>query len=273
MIRKFLYKYLLLTFFAMLFVLPFSKAQDLKKYFEAANITGSITLFDLNQQMWIKSDEQDAERGTLPASTFKMFHTLIALEEGVIDGANDTLTWDGIAKTFKGHEIAAWNQDTDLTMAFKKSTVWYYVEIAKQIKRACYRKYLRKAKYSDRQIKQGKANDFWNYGQLKVKPVEQINFLRRLYKNDLPFKKAHQMLLKELMEEGKEESYTLRSKTGWAFDGRDIGWYVGYVEYQSNTIFFATRIQKALDKEQKDFSKLRKSITKEILTDLYAIPW
>lgn len=259
--------------FFLVFATISSQAQNLEQYFAAAGVEGSIILFDTKQNKWIKSDKADANRGTLPASTFKLFHTLIALEEGIITGAQDTMQWDGIPKKFKSFNMAVWNQDTDLEMAFKNSTVWYYMEIAKQIKRACYRKYLRKARYSNRKVKQGKVNDFWNFGALKVKPIEQIRFLRRLYKNELPFKKTHQNVLKELMIERKTADYTLSSKTGWAYDGQDIGWYIGYVDYKGNTIFFATRLQKELNQALKNFSKLRKSITRTILSDLYAIPW
>lgn len=61
----------------------------------------------------------------------------------------------------------------------------------------------------------------------------------------------------------------LRDKTGWTKkDGKDIGWWVGYVETKSNIYFFATRITKDIAETNSDFSLARKEITKSILNEL-----
>jgi len=70
------------------------------------------------------------------------------------------------------------------------------------------------------------------------------------------------------MIERQNVEMTIRSKTGWSHDKIYIGWYVGYLELEDNTIFFATRIEKELDEERKDFSKLRKNITYKIISDM-----
>jgi len=243
--------------------------QDLNKYFKESDIEGSISIYDLKNQTWKHSDESRAKEGSLPASTFKIIHTMIGLEEQVIDGIHDTIRWDGKDKMFKNYKITNWNQDTDLAMAFKNSTVWYYEEIAKQIKKRKYCRYLRKSKYSDKNLSSPREYDFWNFGALKVSPIEQIELLIKLYSEELPFSIAHQRLTKELMLENVADDYIIRSKTGWSYDTQDVGWYVGYIELSENVVFFATRIEKPLTEEKVDFSKLRKSITKQIISDLY----
>lgn len=245
--------------------------QDLNTFFNEAKVKGAISIYDYKKQIWIHSNADLAEKGTLPASTFKIIHSLIGLEEGIIDSKNDTIRWDGKPKLFKSFEIPNWNKDNDLEMAFKNSTVWYYEEIAKRIKLCTYRKYLRKNKYSNRGLKNGKGVDFWNYGNLKVTPVEQIELLVKLYKNELSFKNKYQELVKELMLEKETPDYILRSKTGWSYDKMDIGWYIGYIELKNNTLFFATRIEKELKENLKGFSGLRKSITKRIMNELYDV--
>jgi len=66
--------------------------------------------------------------------------------------------------------------------------------------------------------------------------------------------------------------FIIRSKTGWArVDGKDIGWWVGYVERDDNTFFFATRITKLRNVRNTEFGQCRKSITKLILTELGAM--
>jgi len=243
--------------------------QNLSNYFTENNVIGGISIYDLKNQTWKHSDEEYAKKGTLPASTFKIIHTLIGLEEGVVEGKEDIFKWDKKPKLFKSKSIPNWNQNNSLEMAFKNSTIWYYEEIAKQIKNKNYCRHLKKAKYSDRKIKNPNGNDFWNYGKLKVSPIEQIELLIKLFRNDLPFNFKFQNLTKELMIEEEQQEYTLRSKTGWSYDKQDIGWYIGYVEIKDNVIFFSTRIEKQLDEEIGGFSKMRKSITKQIISDLY----
>jgi beta-lactamase class D len=81
--------------------------------------------------------------------------------------------------------------------------------------------------------------------------LNKSNFLKRLYKNDLPFKIEDINALKEIMIDEKNEDYTIRAKTGW--EGR-YGWYVGYVETKDDVWFFATNI----DTKSKDDLPKRK---------------
>lgn len=245
--------------------------QTLDQYFINAEIKGSISLYDLNSGTWIHSNEGLATTGSLPASTFKILHTLIGLEENVVHNKNDVFKWDGSVKLFKNVEIPNWNMDNDLESAFKNSTVWYYEEISKQIAKKKYSKYLRENKYSNRKIRNGEGSDFWNYGDLEITPIEQIELLIKLYHDNLSFKKEHQALTKELMVEIKTSEFTLLSKTGWCYDEKDIGWYVGYLELEDNVVFFATRIEKELDENVSGFSKLRKTLTKDILSKIYDV--
>jgi len=76
-------------------------AQNLNNYFLEANIQGSISIYDMEKDQWIHSDYTLAKEGTLPASTFKIIHTLIGLEEEVISGKNDSMKWNGEPKLFK----------------------------------------------------------------------------------------------------------------------------------------------------------------------------
>ena len=246
-------------------------AQNLNNYFSEANVKGSISIFDLGKDKWIHSDYTLAKEGTLPASTFKIINTLIGLEEGIINGKNDTMKWDGEPKLFKNFEVPNWNKDNDLEMAFKNSTIWYFEEISKRLKKRKYRKYLRRNKYSNRKNRNGNGYDFWNYGELEVTPIEQLKLLFKLYQNELNFDIKHQELVKELMIEKQNTNFILRSKTGWCYDKIDIGWYIGYIEIKDNVIFFATRIEKELSEELKGFSKSRKSITRDIIYDLYNV--
>src|SRR5215213_1669946 len=62
---------------------------DLKQPFKDCKLDGSITIYNHTTRRWIISDSADANKQTLPASTFKIINLLIALETGVIKDEYD----------------------------------------------------------------------------------------------------------------------------------------------------------------------------------------
>lgn len=138
----------LLLFF---FILPVTgiAQNNMEQLFRDCGVDGSVTLYHLERDIWIYSDSSDAKRPYLPASTFKILNSAIALETGAILSEDETLEWDGTENTFFGTRIDAWNEDTDLKTAFKKSTVWFYVELANRIGREQYAQYLNTISYGN----------------------------------------------------------------------------------------------------------------------------
>jgi len=242
---------------------------DFEKHFANCAVEGSITIYDYQQRKWWYSDSSSSHFKTLPASTFKMIHTLIALEEGVVSGIDEVYKWDGEVRTFAGTPIDRWNRDADLEAAFRHSIVWYYVELAQQIRHKTYDTYLTSCGFSPLKISEPEGVDFWNYGEYGVSPVEQIDFLISLYEGTLPFDSNYQKTLKQLMITEATDTRILRGKTGWTKnDGMDIGWWVGYVESDGRVIFFATRLMHRSDERPGDFGGCRKTVTESVLSEL-----
>lgn len=241
---------------------------DFGKYFDSLNVNGSTTVYDYKNKQWIYSDNQDAEIATLPASTFKIPNSLVALEYKAVADENQVLKWDGEEKLHLGNPVSSWNKDTDLKNAFKNSTVWFYVEVAKRIERKTYRKILQKIKYGNGNFNEP-GFDFWNYGKFKVSPKNQVNFLIKLYESKLPFSKSTIDKVKEIMISEQTETHIYRDKTGWTRkNGQDIGWWVGYLETKDNVYFFSTRLIKDEKDNNPNFLKARKEITKLILKEI-----
>lgn len=82
--------YLFITITFILFNKSFAQTNN-SDLFSVNNVKGSTTIFDLKNAKWYYTDEKDAHIGTLPASTFKIVNSLIALETKAISTANDTL--------------------------------------------------------------------------------------------------------------------------------------------------------------------------------------
>jgi beta-lactamase class D len=244
---------------------------DFQKHFDSLGLKGSTTIYDFKNKKWIFSDKQDAETATLPASTFKIPNSLLALEYKSVQDENEIIKWDGEAKSHLGTVVNAWNKDTDLKNAYKNSTIWFYVEVAKRIGRKRYQKTLIKCGYGNGNFSEN-GYDFWNYGEFAITPKNQILFLIKLYENMLPFSKPTIEKVKEVMISEKTKTHTYRDKTGWTRkNGTDIGWWVGYVETQDNIYFFATRLLKDENDNNPNFLKGRKEITRLILNEISGI--
>ena len=235
-------------------------------YFEKFKVKGSIVVYDLKQDKYYFYNRAQYTVPFTPASTFKILNSLVALQTKVAPDENFILKWDG---KDRGNE--AWNVDTDLKTAFKNSTVWYYQELARRAGEKKMKKYVKKSKYGNKDISGG-IDQFWLTGGLRITPEQQIDFLVKLYKNKLCFKKHNLEIVKQMMIQEDTLGYVLRGKTGWGADmKKNIGWYVGYVTTSTNVFFFATCIQDEA-MENKDFSKSRLIITRRVLRDLKIIP-
>ena len=128
-------------------------------------------------------------------------------------------------------------------------------------------KYIDTVGYGNKNINGG-IDLFWLQGDLRITPKEQINFLVRLYINDLPFSQRTMDIVKDIMIFEKTDSYVLRAKTGWgARLTRQIGWFVGYVVRGNDVFFFANNININNDEDAEG----RISITKDILKELNII--
>lgn len=241
---------------------------DYQKHFDNLGLKGSTTIYDYKNKEWIFTDKKEAHKPTLPASTFKIPNSLIALEYKAVQDENVVFKWDGKPKSHLGTVVNVWNKDTDLKNAYKNSTVWFYMEIAKRIDRDLYRRILKKCRYGNGNYTE-KGTDFWNYGNFAITPKNQIDFLIKLYENRLPFSKLTIDKVKEIMISEQAETHTYRDKTGWTRkNGEDIGWWVGYLETKDNVYFFATRLIKSENDKNPNFLNGRKEITKLILKDI-----
>ncbi|TAF10245.1 MAG: class D beta-lactamase [Nostocales cyanobacterium] len=238
-----------------------TRIPDLGRHFQKFGVEGSIIIYDSKNNLIYEHNRQRNATAMTPASTFKIFNALMALETGVIADDVAVLTWDGIYRDFEG-----WNQDTNLRQAFKYSTVWFYQVLARKIGYAQMQEWIDKVGYGNRQIgTNADIDSFWLQGPLKITPKEQINFLYRLYQGNLPFSKRTMDIVKDIMVREQTPEYTMRAKTGWLSSSKpQIGWFVGYLEQNNNVYFFATNI----DIKKRDNLPDRIKITRSSLKDL-----
>jgi len=205
-----------------------------KKY----GVEGALIIVSVDGDVEYMHNARRCNQRYLPASTFKIPNTLIALETGAIKDDKEIFKWDGSDKGW-----SSWNRDQTLATAFSLSCVWCYQGFAKQINNERYKKYLLDLNYGNK--KTGKdVTTFWLEGELGISVIEQISFLRKLYLEKLPFKSDNIKILKKIMLVEETPDYTLWAKTGWANRIQpQHGWYVGYIEAKGKVWLFANNIQ------------------------------
>lgn len=261
-------KHLLIIIFLLfgycLFAQTLETREDLKKFYDDYNVEGLFVLYDQNYDKFIFYNEPQFKVQFTPASTFKICNSLIGLETGVIKDENFVLQWDSVVR-----RIPEWNKDQDLKTAFKNSTVWYYQELARRVGGEIMKYWLDKVNYGNADTSGG-IDRFWLEGGLRISAEQQINFLRRLHDNNLPFSQRSMDIVKKIMIAKESSEYVVRAKTGWGFqDHTNIGWYVGYVETNNNVFYFANCIRTKDDNP--DFGKARIDIVYQILEELKVI--
>lgn len=241
---------------------PLIERSDWKKCFDEAGASGTIVVVDERpaRSASFVFNLARAQARYSPASTFKIPHTLFALQQGVVRDEFQVFRWDGVRRPFAGH-----NRDQDLRSAMRDSVLWVYQGFARQIGEAQARSYLRAIDYGNADPT-ATAGDYWVDGDLRISAEEQVAFLRKLYRHQLPFAREHQRLVKDLMVVEADFDWILRAKTGW--EGR-YGWWVGWVEWREGPVFFALNID--TPRRTEDLAK-RQVIARAVLRSIGALP-
>lgn len=163
----------------------------------------------------------------MPASTFKIFNSLVALETGVANDDRLIISWDSVVRW-----NADWNKDMDMREAFRVSNVAYYQEIARRIGRQNMQHYLDTVKYGNMRIG-NKIDEFWLNDTLRISADEQVGFIKKLYFDELPFTARTQSIVKNMMlrEDSASNRYYYKTGTGSTIRGNRLLWIVGFLEH------------------------------------------
>jgi beta-lactamase class D len=238
---------------------------SLAKRFTDAGTTGTFVGYKTEDYLIIASDKDRSGQAFLPASTFKIPNSLIALETGVVgDPDRDIFRWDGVKRS-----IEAWNQDHTLRSAIAASAVPVYQEIARRIGVERMQKYVDLFEYGNLNIGGG-IDQFWLTGELRIDPVQQIDFVDRLRRGVLPVSKRSQDLVRDILPVTRTGDATIRAKSGLlgAELGKpSLGWLVGWAEKGAAQTVFALN----LDVREPRHIADRMTLTQQCLADIGAI--
>lgn len=210
---------------------------DLASVFRKIGVSGTFVLFDVAEDRITVFNRARAECRLVPASTFKVANSLIALETGVVADEEEIIPYGG-----KPQPVKSWQRDMSMRDAIKISNVPVYQELARRIGIERYRHWLAELEYGNGQVG-GNVETFWLRGPLAISAVEQSRFLARLAAGKLPASADNQARVRSILRLEDGDGWVLYGKSGWALTKpQGLGWWVGWVEHEGRLFTFALNI-------------------------------
>ena len=193
----------------------------------------------------------------VPASTFKIPHTLIALQSEAVASIEVRFPWDG-----QDRGVPSWNRDLSLREAVTASAPWVFQHIAVRIGHDTEAAWIDRLDYGNENVgDSSNLRHFWLSGPTRISANEQVDFLIRLRNRELPASESVvSQTIAALHVAETQEGYIIYGKTGAMLPIDDngflrsgseellpkamerTGWFVGWVErpdMAGGPVFFA----------------------------------
>jgi beta-lactamase class D len=189
-----------------------------------------------------------------PASTFKLPLSLIGFDSGILIDASHP------AWPYK-QEYQTWNDDWKRTTTpqtwLRDSVVWYSQVLTRRLGARRFQEYVDELAYANRDLSgdPGDSNGLtaaWLSSSLRISATEQVEFLRRLVRRQLPVSGSAIDRTIAIMPLASTGGWQIRGKTGTGFhrraDGtndedRQVGWFVGWATREGRTLVFARLVE------------------------------
>jgi beta-lactamase class D len=240
---------------------------EFQSIIDSANVEGAILVHDLQEDKYYSNDFKWAKKGKLPASTFKIPNSIIALETEVVKNDSTVFKWNGEQRGFKD-----WEQDLILRDAFHLSCVPCYQEVARGIGLERMTEYLNKFKYGSIKVDSATIDNFWLKGDSRISQFQQIDFLKKFYQSKLSISERTEEIIKRMIVIEENDDYKISGKTGWSIrNGSNNGWFVGFIETENKVYFFATNVEPKEEFDMGTFPVIRKEVTYKALKEMKII--
>jgi beta-lactamase class D len=190
-----------------------------------------------------------------PASTFKIAISLMGYDSGFLkDEHSPVLPFQ------EGYPdwIPAWRTATDPTSWIKNSVVWYSQQVTQWLGEEHFRRYAAEFHYGNEDVsgdpdKHNGLTRAWLSSSLKISPLEQLEFLEKIARRELPVSAhAYEMTSRITAIGALPNGWDVHGKTGTGFaikaDGAKdldhaLGWFVGWATKGERTVVFARQIR------------------------------
>lgn len=227
----------------------------IQKIFTDKNIKGTFIVYDIENDKVIGYNKERSDIQFPPASTFKIFNSLIGLETGAV---KDT---DKVFYKYEGSKmyLKSWENDMNLKTGIKVSHVPAYQQLATMIGYDDMKKNIDNLNFGNKNIGTEKdLTTFWLQGPLKISAIEQAELLGKLASKKLNYSEEIQQEVINISKLDSGKNWTLYGKTGWGTKNVEVpvGWFVGWVNENGKNYSFAIN----MDTETADKLPLREEI-------------
>jgi beta-lactamase class D len=234
---------------------------SVKKYFDAHNVEGCFTMLrNTDGEITVYNMALDTQRFQ-PASTFNLITSLVGLQTGRITSEDMVVRWDRVNRPQK-----EWNRNLNMKDAFRVNSDPYFSEIVKRIGTDTLKAWIDSLSYGNRNVAGG-TDSVWKNNTLLISPDEQLGLLKKLYFDQLPFRKSVMLAVRNAMVKEENTLYKLSYVTGSGTDpgNKRIGWVTGWIEENLHVYFFVTFIRSA--NPSADMNRMQVDITRDILKE------
>jgi len=150
-----------------------------------------------------------------------------------------------------------WKQTTTPRTWLRDSVVWYSQVLTRKLGAARLQGYVDKLAYANRDLSgEPGRNDglttAWLSSSLRISATEQVEFVRRMIRTQLPVSRTAIDRTMALMPVAVTGGWRVSGKTGTGFerraDGRNdperqVGWFVGWATHEGRTVVFVRLLE------------------------------
>ena len=210
-----------------------------------------------------------------PASTFKFPIALMGFEEGVLSSAKDPLVpYDPKTNAY----FKSWRTDVWPSYWLKHSVIWYSQFVTKAIGREKFSQYVSMFDYGNEDATGELTGEdglvrAWLSSSLEISPHEQALFLSKVVKREFSLtENSYEGLVSSAETFETNGGLSLVGKTGTGFRLKpdatrsdvQFGWFVGWVEKNSQVFVFVKLVDDGVRRKGFASSYARKVMLKEL---------
>lgn len=235
----------------LIFIVLFSSACQSSKSLPKRDL--NLIIIDLSANR-IARTIGDYKTQESPCSTFKIALSLMGFDAGILrNGADPEWT----CREEYNANLAIWRQPHTPSTWIKNSCVWYSQVLTSLLGMERFQDYVIKFGYGNQDISgnPGKGDGLsrsWLCSSLKISPLEQVEFIKKLLLKTLPVSASSYLQTQNLLYHSDlTDGWKLYVKTGCGSDeDSSRGWFVGWAtnEEKNRTFIFASLV-KSQDKD------------------------
>jgi beta-lactamase class D len=189
-----------------------------------------------------------------PASTFKIPLSLMGFDSGILRDANRP-AW--AYKAGYPAWIDLWKRTTTPQTWLRDSVVWYSQVLTGRLGADRFQRYVDSMHYGNGDVAgdPGRRNGLttaWLSSSLRISATEQVAFVRRMLRRQLPVSHAAIDRTMAIMPTASTGGWRVRGKPGTGLrrlaDGsndrdRQVGWFVGWAQCEGRTLVLARLVE------------------------------